>query len=66
MPLLQVLFVLIVVGIVLWLINTFCSEFIDGKILKLINIVVVVAAILWILSLFFGGIGSMNSVHVGK
>ena len=43
---------LVVIGVLLWLLNTYAGQFIDGKILKIINVVVVVAVILWLLTVF--------------
>ena len=66
MPLLNVLLILVLAGVVLFLVNKFLSEYIDGKILKIINIVVVVAVIIWLVGLFFGGFGSLSSIRVGR
>jgi len=50
MPLIQVIIVLIVVGMLLWLVNSYIPM--DGIIKNILNIVVVVAVILWLLSVF--------------
>jgi hypothetical protein len=50
MPLLNVLIALIVVGVLLWLINTFIPM--DRKIKSIFNIVVVIAVIIWLLKVF--------------
>ncbi len=50
MPLFSVLLVLIVVGILLWLVNTYIPM--DGKIKKILNIVVVIVVIVWLLRVF--------------
>jgi len=50
MPLINVVIALIVVGVLLWLINTYIPM--DGKIKNILNIVVVVAVVLWLLSVF--------------
>jgi len=50
MPLVQVVISLIVVGVLLWLINTYIPM--DGKIKNILNIVVVVAVVLWLLNAF--------------
>jgi hypothetical protein len=50
MSLISVVITLIVVGVLLWLVNTYIPM--DGKIKKIINIVVVVAVVLWLLSAF--------------
>jgi undecaprenyl pyrophosphate phosphatase UppP len=50
MSLLTVLFVLIVVGFVLWLVNNYIPM--DNKIKSILNIVVVIAVIIWLLQTF--------------
>ena len=62
MPLLNLVIILIVVGVLLWLVNTQLGAMIDGKILKIINIVVVVVVVLWLLNILgvFGAVGSMH------
>jgi hypothetical protein len=50
MPLLNIVLVLVVVGIVLWLINTYIPM--AGSIKRILNIVVVVVVILWLLRVF--------------
>jgi hypothetical protein len=47
MPLLNVVLTLIVVGVLLWLINTYIPM--QGTIKSILNIVVVIAVILWLL-----------------
>jgi hypothetical protein len=58
MPLLTVVAVLIVVGVLLWLVNTFIPM--DGKIKAILNFVVVAAVVLWLLY----GFGILN--HSGE
>jgi hypothetical protein len=50
MSLVTIVISLIVVGVLLWLINTYIPM--DGKIKRIINIVVVVVVVLWLLSVF--------------
>ncbi|MHB8248294.1 MAG: Thivi_2564 family membrane protein [Acidithiobacillus sp.] len=50
-PLIYVVLVLIVVGVILWLVNSFIPM--ASSIKSILNIVVVIAVILWLLS-FFG------------
>lgn len=50
MSLVTIVISLIVVGVLLWLVNTYIPM--DGKIKKTINIVVVVAVVLWLLNVF--------------
>jgi len=47
MSLVSVVLTLIVVGVLLWLINTFIPM--DGTIKRILNIVVVIAVVLWLL-----------------
>jgi hypothetical protein len=47
MPLLNVVITLVVVGLLLWLINTYIPM--QGTIKSILNIVVVIAVILWLL-----------------
>jgi hypothetical protein len=41
---------LVVVGVILWLINTYVPM--DAKIKQILNIVIVIAVILWLLKVF--------------
>jgi hypothetical protein len=68
MPIIQLMIVLIVIGVLLWLVNTYGSPYIDGKILRIINVVVVVFVILWLLSLFvdLGSIGNVSTHRIGR
>jgi uncharacterized membrane protein len=63
MSLITVIVVLIVVGVLLWLVNTYIPM--DGKIKNIINIVVVIAVVLWLLSAF-GVLGSLETIHIGR
>ena len=56
MSLLTVLLVLIVVGILLWLVNTYIPM--DSKIKRILNIVVVIAVVIWLLKVS----GLLNSI----
>lgn len=57
MTLLNVLVVLVVVGLVLWLINTYIPM--DRKIKSILNVVVLVAVVLWLLKAF-GLLSALN------
>jgi hypothetical protein len=61
MSLIHVIVALIVVGVVLWLINTYIPM--DAKIKGILNAVVVIAVILWLLQ-GFGVLGSLSGVGV--
>lgn len=50
MPLLTVIITLIVVGILLWLVNTYIPM--DAKIKKILNVVVVICVVVWLLYAF--------------
>jgi hypothetical protein len=52
MSLINFIVLLVVIGVLLYLINTFIPM--DAKIKQILNIVVVIALVLWILSLFVG------------
>ncbi|MBW4361574.1 hypothetical protein DOS84_03955 [Flavobacterium aquariorum] len=61
MPLVTVLLVLIIVGVLLWLINTYIPM--DSKIKNIFNIVVVIFVIIWLLKVF-GIFDNLMNVHV--
>jgi hypothetical protein len=61
MPLLNIVFILIVVGVLLWLINTYIPM--DGKIKRILNIVVVIVVVLWLLNVF-GLFSSMRGMRI--
>jgi hypothetical protein len=61
MPLIQVLLVLIVVGVLLWLINTFIPM--AGSIKSILNAVVVICVVVWLLNVF-GLMGNIYRIHV--
>ncbi len=61
MPLLNVVLTLIVVGVILWLINTYIPM--QGTIKSILNFVVVVVVILWLLY-GFGIINGSGNVHM--
>ena len=63
MPLLNVVLTLVVVGVVLWLINTYIPM--QGTIKKILNIVVVIVVVLWLLY-GFGIISNSGSVSMPK
>jgi hypothetical protein len=61
MDLLHIIIVLVVVGVLLWLVNTYIPM--DGKIKSILNGVVVIAVVLWLLQAF-GLLGSLSSIHI--
>jgi len=62
MPLTSLIVVLIVVGVLLWLVNSYIPM--DGKIKSILNAVVVIAVVIWLLQMF-GLLGSLNNIHIG-
>ena len=63
MSLVTLVIVLVVVGVVLWLINSYIPM--QATIKKILNVVVVIVVILWLLSAF-GVIGSLDTIRIGK
>jgi len=63
MPLIQLVIILVVVGVVLWVINSYIPM--QATIKMILNLVVVGAVVLWLLSVF-GIIGSLQGIHIGK
>jgi len=61
MPLLQILLVLIIIGVLLWLINTYIPM--DEKIKKIINIVTVIIIVVWLFNVF-GLLAYLGKVRV--
>jgi hypothetical protein len=62
MPLIQLVMILIVVGILLWLVNSFIPM--QATIKKILNAVVVIALVLWLLNIF-GLFDSPSNIHIG-
>jgi hypothetical protein len=62
MPLVQVLFTLIVVGVILWVINRFIPM--AGSIKSILNAVVVICVVMWLLNVF-GLMHSLTRIRVG-
>jgi len=63
MPLLQIVIVLVVVGVILWVINSYIPM--QATIKKILNAVVVIAVILWLLNVF-GVISSLSDIRIGR
>tara|TARA_R100001369_G_scaffold7587_1_gene18810 strand:- start:447 stop:650 length:204 start_codon:yes stop_codon:yes gene_type:complete len=62
MPLLHLVLVLVVIGVLLWLVNTYIPM--DSKIKSILNAVVVIAVVIWLLQAF-GLLGAIGNIHVG-
>lgn len=63
MPLIQVVLVLIVVGVLLWLVNTYVPM--AGSIKSILNAVVVIVVVLWLLNVF-GLMDNLSRLRIGK
>ncbi|MGA2069950.1 MAG: Thivi_2564 family membrane protein [Sedimentisphaerales bacterium] len=61
MSLVTLVITLIVVGVLLWLVNTYIPM--DAKIKKIINVVVVIVVIIWLLRVF-GVWGNIENINV--
>jgi hypothetical protein len=58
MSLIYIVLILIVIGVLLWLVNTYIPM--AGSIKTIINIVVIIAVILWLLQVF----GVINLINI--
>jgi hypothetical protein len=63
MPLIHLVITLVVVGVILWLINTYIPM--QATIKKILNAVVVIAVIIWLLNVF-GFIGPISGFRIGR
>ena len=63
MSLISLIIILVVIGAILWVVNTQIT-FIDANIKKIINIVVIIVVCLWLLSVF-GILPDLNTIRVG-
>ena len=63
MSLISLVVTLIIVGVLLWLINTYIPM--DGKIKQILNIVVVICVVVWLLYAF-GIINHTGDIHVPR
>jgi hypothetical protein len=61
--LISLIVVLVVVGVLLWLVNTYIP--LDAKIKSILNAVVVIAVVIWLLQVF-GLLDSLQHIRVGR
>lgn len=61
MTLIGLIVVLVIVGVVLWLINTYIPM--DPKIKTILNVAVVIVVVLWLLQ-SLGLVGPLGSIHI--
>ena len=62
MSLIGLVIVLVVVGVVLWLINSYIPM--QSTIKKILNAVVIIVVILWLLNAF-GVLGGLETIRIG-
>jgi len=60
MPILNLIIILIVVGVLLWLVNTYVPM--QRSIKNILNAVVVIIVVIWLLKVF-GVLGSLQTLH---
>ena len=63
MPLIQLVIILVVIGVLLWLVNSFIPM--QGSIKRILNVVVVITVVLWLLNIF-GLFHSLSGFRVGS
>lgn len=63
MPIIQIIVVLIVIGFLLWVVNTIIPM--DARIKQVLNAIVILLVVLWLLNLFFPALGSWRLGHYG-
>ena len=61
MSLIGLIITLVVVGVLLWLLNTYVPM--DAKIKSIINILVVIVVVIWLLQAF-GVLGSLQNIRI--
>ena len=63
MSLISLAVMLIVIGVLLWLVNTYIPM--DGKMKKILNVVVVICVVVWLL-FAFGILNHSGDIHVPR
>ena len=64
MSIIGLIITLVVIGLLLWLVNSYIPM--DGKIKQILNVVVIIVVVLWLLNVFgvFGmNLGNVPRVH---
>jgi hypothetical protein len=62
MGLVHLIVILVVVGALLWAVNTYMPM--DGKIKKIMNVAVVIAVVLWLSTVF--GLLPLGNIRIGS
>ena len=63
MSLIGLVVVLIVVGVLMWLVNSKIPM--DGTIKNILNVVVVIAVVIWLLNVF-GLLSGLSDIRIGR
>jgi hypothetical protein len=63
MSIISLIVTIAVVGLLLWLVNTYIPM--EGNVKRILNGVVVVLLVLWLLQAF-GILGAVGGVHIGR
>ncbi|HEY2069969.1 MAG TPA: Thivi_2564 family membrane protein [Rhizomicrobium sp.] len=63
MSLISLIVALAVVGLFLWLVNTFIPM--DARIRQILNVVVLIVVVIWLLQVF-GLLGDLGAIRVGR
>ena len=61
MSLTSIVITLVVVGVILWAVNTYIPM--DGKIKQILNVVVIIVVAIWLLQ-SFGVLGNLNGIRI--
>ncbi|HBG60665.1 MAG: hypothetical protein A2306_01605 [Omnitrophica WOR_2 bacterium RIFOXYB2_FULL_38_16] len=61
MSLISIVITLVVVGVLLWVVNTYIPM--DGKIKQILNIVVIIVVAIWLLQ-SFGILGNIGDIRI--
>ena len=63
MPLVQLVIILVVVGVLLWLVNSYIPM--ARPIKSILNAVVIIGVALWLLNVF-GLFSGLSTIHIGR
>ena len=63
MSLISLIITLVVVGLLLWAVNSFIPM--EARIKQILNVVVIIAVIVWLL-MAFGVLGPIGNIRIGR
>jgi hypothetical protein len=63
MTLINLVVILIIVGVLLWFVNTYIPM--DRKIKNILNTVITIGVVIWLLQVF-GVLGSLDNIRIGS